>query len=230
MKRPTLLLAVIACLLSGCESLSSFFSGDHDTQVAPLKIQKGDPGSNEFTEIPAEEVQEDSLPEIAAPNPQTIAPVGFGESPVGLGKRSRPDGHYLPLVLFPFDSWELTPEAEKTLQDASDWLRGYLHGGLTIEGHTDAQGTEAYNQALGYRRAQAVMKYLEDLGIKQGTMELISYGELDPICDGDDEFCYDMNRRAFMFVANRKISSLLKSLETPLQHERTRQRQENEND
>ena len=52
------------------------------------------------------------------------------------------------------------------LQEASNWLRTSLHGELTIEGHTDAKGTKAYNQALGYKRAQAVMKYLKDLGIK----------------------------------------------------------------
>ena len=207
MKRPILLIFILPCLLSGCQSLSSMFE-DGDVQVPPLEIQTGGPDSNDFTVVEAEEVKEDPLPEIAKPDLPAISPVGFG-------KRSRPDGRYLPLVLFPFDSWELTPDAEKTLQEASQWLRTSLHGNLTIEGHTDAKGTKAYNQALGYKRAQAVLKYLKDLGIKPGTMEPVSYGELDPICLEKDEFCYDMNRRAFMFVANRKLSSLLKSFQIP---------------
>ena len=207
MHKPVLFLMLTGCLLSGCESLSSIVANG-DTQVAPLKIQTGGPDSNEFRVVEAEEVKEELRPEIPESNPSPIAPVGFG-------KRSRPDGRYFPLVLFPFDSWELTPEAEKTLQDAGHWLRTSLHGELTIEGHTDTKGTRAYNQALGYKRAQAVMNYLKDIGINPQIMESISFGELDPICEEDDAFCFDMNRRAFMFVADRNLSSLLKSFEMP---------------
>ncbi len=206
--RPILLIITLAYILSGCESLSSIFANGH-TQVPPLKIQTGGPDSNEFTVVEAVQVKEDPLPKVAESNLPSI-------SSMGVGKRSRPGGRYLPLVLFPFDSWQLTPDAEKMLQEASNWLRTSMHGELAIEGHTDAKGTNAYNHALGYRRAQAVMKYLEDLGIKPGTMEPISYGELDPICQEEDEFCYDMNRRVFMFVANRKLPALLKSFQIPL--------------
>ncbi len=208
MKRPMLLFIALGCLLNGCESLSSLI-GNGSTEVPPLEIQTGGPDSDEFQVVAAEEVREESLPEIAKPQQPTL-------SPVGLGKRSRPDGHYLPLVLFPFDSWELTPEAEQTLQEAGNWLRTSLHGELTIEGHTDTLGTEAYNQALGYKRAQAVLKYLKDIGIKPETMQPISFGETDPICEDEDEFCYDMNRRAFMFVAKRHLPALLKSFQLPL--------------
>lgn len=208
MRRPILLIIILAYWLNGCESLSSFSANGHE-QVPPLKIQMGGPDSNEFEVVEVEEVKVDPLPEVAEPNLPTI-------SPVGVGKRSRPDGRYLPLVLFPFDSWQLTPDAEKMLQEASNWLRTSLHGELAIEGHTDAKGTRAYNLALGYKRAQAVMKYLKDLGIKPDTMESISFGELDPICQEEDEFCDDMNRRAFLFVANRKLPALLKSFQIPL--------------
>ena len=218
MRRPILFILILACALSGCESLSSIFANNSEQvaplhvpplYVPPLQIQTGGSDSNEFKVVEAVEVKEDLLPKVVESNSPTI-------SSVGLGKRSRPAGRYLPLVLFPFDSWELTPDAEKMLQEASDWLRTSLHGELTIEGHTDAKGTKAYNHALGYKRAQAVMKYLKDLGIKPGTMEPISFGELDPICQEEENFCDDMNRRAFMFVANRKLPPLLKSFQIPL--------------
>lgn len=208
MHKPILLMITLAFLLSGCESLSSIFANAHE-QIPPLEIQTGGTDSNEFKVVEAEEVQEDALPKMSEPNSPTTSSVEHG-------KRSRPDGRYLPLVLFPFDSWELTPDAEKTLQEASNWLRTSMHGELTIEGHTDAKGTNAYNHALGYKRANAVMKYLKDLGIKPGSMEPISFGELDPICQEEENFCDDMNRRAFMFVANRKLPPLLKSFQIPL--------------
>ncbi len=206
--RPILMMTMLACFLSGCESLSGSFVKEHE-QIPPLEIQTGGSDSNEFKVVEAEEVQEDRLPTIRDPNSSTTTSVEYG-------KRTRPDGRYLPLVLFPFDSWELTPDAEKTLQEASSWLRTSMHGDLTIEGHTDAKGTNAYNHALGYKRASAVMKYLKDLGIKSGSMMPVSFGELDPICEEEDQFCYDMNRRAFMFVANRKLPALLKSFQIPL--------------
>ncbi len=209
MHKPILFLMLAGCLLTGCESLSGIF-GTEETQVAPLKIQTGGPDSDAFKVVEAEEIKEELRPEVPDPEPppSPIAPVGFG-------KRSRPDGRYFPLVLFPFDSWELTPEAEKTLQEAGHWLRTSLHGELTIEGHTDTKGTKAYNQALGHKRALAVMNYLQDIGINPKIMESISFGELDPICEEEDEFCFDMNRRAFMFVSDRKLSTLLKSFEMP---------------
>ncbi len=207
-RKPILLMITLAFLLSGCESLSSIFANEQE-QIPPLEIQTGGTDSNEFKVAEAEEVKEDVRLKVSEPTSPATSSVEYG-------KRIRPDGRYLPLVLFPFDSWELTPDAEKTLQEASNWLRTSMHGELTIEGHTDAKGTNAYNHALGYKRASAVMKYLKDLGIKPGTMMPISFGELDPICQEEDQFCYDMNRRAFMFVANRKLPSLLKSFEIPL--------------
>ncbi len=206
--KPMLLLTLLACLLSGCESLSSIFANEHE-QIPPLEIQAGGSDSNDFKVVEAEEVKNETLPTISQSDSSPSSSVEYG-------KRTRPEGRYLPLVLFPFDSWELTPDAEKTLQEASSWLRTSMHGELTIEGHTDAKGTNAYNHALGYKRANAVMKYLKDLGIKPDTMEPISFGELDPICQEEDQFCYDMNRRAFMFVANRKLPPLLKPFRIPL--------------
>ena len=196
---------MIGLVCSGCASLSG---GSGRTQVAPLQVQTGGPGSEAFVLVDAEEVTMTPLPPVVVPESPPMATLGVGE-------RSRPDGRYLPLVLFPLDSWDLTPEAETILQQAGDWLRTYLHGELAIEGHTDTKGTEAYNQALGYKRALAVIQYLEDLGLKAGTMQPISYGELDPICQKANAFCDDMNRRAFVFVSDQALAPLLAAFELP---------------
>ena len=206
MPRPMLWLIIVGVVLSGCDSLSGFRGR---APVAPLKVQVGGSGSVAFAVVDAEEVTSDPLPPVTVPDLPALASVGVGE-------RARPDGRYLPLVLFPVNSWELTPEVQTILQQASEWLRTYLHGELAIEGHTDTKGTEAYNQALGFKRALAVIQYFEDLGLKPGTMKPVSYGELDPICQREDVFCDDMNRRAFVFVADRALAPLLTSFQIPL--------------
>ena len=197
-------LSLCVMFLSGCESLNSWFQGSVD----PLLVPTGGPNPQAYTVVKAEQVNPDRI--LPVP-PVADEPTFSRELLMGTGARIRPDGRYLPLVLFPYDSWELTPKARDILQEAGSWLRTYDHGELAIEGHTDVQGTEAYNQALGFKRAKAVKAFLESLGVGGGAMKAISYGELDPICSEDSTYCDDMNRRAFVFVP-RKTAPLLEPL------------------
>ncbi len=63
-------------------------------------------------------------------------------------------------VLFDFDRAELKPEAETSLQKVGTVLRAYERSQVTVEGHTDAKGSDAYNQRLSERRAAAVVGWL----------------------------------------------------------------------
>jgi outer membrane protein OmpA-like peptidoglycan-associated protein len=63
-------------------------------------------------------------------------------------------------VLFDFDRAELKPEAEASLQKVATVLRAYEHSQVTVEGHTDAKGSDTYNQRLSERRAAAVVGWL----------------------------------------------------------------------
>jgi outer membrane protein OmpA-like peptidoglycan-associated protein len=63
-------------------------------------------------------------------------------------------------VLFDFDRAELKPEAEGSLQKVATVLGAYARAQVTVEGHTDAKGSEAYNQRLSDRRAAAVVGWL----------------------------------------------------------------------
>lgn len=65
-----------------------------------------------------------------------------------------------------------------------------------IEGHCDLRGTTTYNLALGERRALAVKNYLENLGIEQGRVAWVSFGEEHPVSTGMDETAHSLNRRA----------------------------------
>ena len=105
-------------------------------------------------------------------------------------------------VYFDFDSDVLGPEAQSLLQTKAQWLNdnpGVL--AVMIEGHCDERGTEAYNLALGSRRADAVKKYLTDLGLKNVTIQTQSYGEERPVDMEHSEEAWAKNRRA-CFVIN----------------------------
>jgi peptidoglycan-associated lipoprotein len=98
-------------------------------------------------------------------------------------------------VRFAFDQSSLEPEATATLQKLSDCLRQAPATRLEIAGHCDDRGTTQYNIALGQRRAEAVKRYLTDLGVS-AAIDTVSYGEERPICTEHSEACWAQNRRA----------------------------------
>ena len=65
-----------------------------------------------------------------------------------------------------------------------------------IAGNCDERGAEQYNVALGFRRAHAVARYLEDLGVPAPRLSEVSYGKERPVCTEDAEACWARNRRA----------------------------------
>jgi outer membrane protein OmpA-like peptidoglycan-associated protein len=67
---------------------------------------------------------------------------------------------------------------------------------VTIVGNTDERGSQAYNEDLGQRRAQAVASYLEGKGAATAQVEaVISHGEDSPICAESTLKCWQQNRR-----------------------------------
>ena len=104
---------------------------------------------------------------------------------------------------FAFDASTLDAEAQDALQQSARWLRDNPAYSIRIEGHCDERGTEQYNLALGDRRAQAALDYLATLGVAQGRMNTISYGESQPFATGSDEDSWRQNRRAHLVVTSR---------------------------
>jgi len=103
-------------------------------------------------------------------------------------------------IYFDFDSALLTGPATQRLMGKADYLRQHADVTVTVEGHCDARGTEAYNMALGQRRAEAVKRFLLELGIRPERVETISYGEEQPAVPGADESAWAKNRRAEFLI------------------------------
>lgn len=98
-------------------------------------------------------------------------------------------------ILFAFDSYALSAEAQQVLRRQAAWLQQYPRFSVTVEGHADERGTREYNLALGARRANAVETYLESLGVPGNRVSTVSYGKERPTCTQPSENCWSRNRR-----------------------------------
>ncbi len=100
-------------------------------------------------------------------------------------------------VYFELDSAVLREEGRASLNRHAQQIQSNpTWGVVTIEGHCDERGNEEYNLALGERRADAVKRYLSDLGVPPDRLETRSYGEMQPASLGHDELAWRLNRRA----------------------------------
>ncbi len=103
-------------------------------------------------------------------------------------------------IHFDFDSSALRPDAQGILQQKANLLMKNPEVKVTIEGHCDDRGTEAYNMALGERRAESAKAFLVNLGVSAGRLSTISYGEEKPLDLGTTEEAYAKNRRAHFVI------------------------------
>lgn len=111
-------------------------------------------------------------------------------------------------ILFDYDKSLLKSEVKGSLNDLAVILKKYPDTDIEIQGHTDNKGTDAYNDALSQRRANAVMVYLIDRGIANSRMNPKSFGEDHPKYSNDTEDGRSKNRRVeFLITANEKMKS-----------------------
>ena len=99
-------------------------------------------------------------------------------------------------VYFEFNRWALSEGAKSLLKTQVDTQGGEWTGILHIDGHTDAQGNDSYNRALGMKRAEAVKTYLVSLGIPEDTIQVQSFGKDGAVCQDQTPDCFEHNRRA----------------------------------
>ena len=100
------------------------------------------------------------------------------------------------IVYFDFDSYVIKDEFKALLDGHAQALKAAEGKRMVIEGHTDERGGREYNLALGQKRAEAVAKALELLGVPEKQIEAVSFGEERPAAPGSDEGAWSRNRRA----------------------------------
>jgi len=99
-------------------------------------------------------------------------------------------------VFFAFDNSVVSNDYKDMLEAHAAYLVKHPDVKVTIEGNTDDRGTPEYNIALGARRAEAVSKYLQALGVPSSQISIVSYGEEKPIALGQNPKAWAKNRRA----------------------------------
>lgn len=103
-----------------------------------------------------------------------------GFVPRGLTRRDSADAQQSVNLNVPFEhnSSALQPQAARQLQQLESALNSSSlgHDRFLVAGHTDAQGSAAYNKQLSLRRADAVKKYLVSQGIDATRLDTVGYG------------------------------------------------------
>jgi outer membrane protein OmpA-like peptidoglycan-associated protein len=103
-------------------------------------------------------------------------------------------------VTFDFDKSSLDSTARAALDQQVAWLKDHPHVRMTVVGHADKVGSNAYNDRLGLRRARAVVAYLARKGVSRGRLDAVeSRGETEPVVDTEER--ERRNRRAVTSVA-----------------------------
>lgn len=111
---------------------------------------------------------------------------------------------HFPMIHFAFDSYELNDEAKRILTEIAEYMKKCPGVILLIEGHCDERGSNEYNLALGWKRANEAKKFLVSLGVDPDRITTISYGEEKPLCYEHNEACWAKNRRdEFVFCVGK---------------------------
>ena len=98
-------------------------------------------------------------------------------------------------VLFAFNSDTLKPEGKQYLEDVRQKYKFYEANSISIVGHSDSTGPEAYNQGLSERRAMTVRNYLVETGSDAAKITTAGKGESEPVADNSTAGGRQKNRR-----------------------------------
>jgi outer membrane protein OmpA-like peptidoglycan-associated protein len=98
-------------------------------------------------------------------------------------------------LLYDFNSDAVKPTAQDNLRTLAENLNKYPDTRLLVVGHTDSVGTDAYNQQLSLRRAQAAAAYLEAQGVPAARVQVEGKGEAEPVAPNATDAGRAQNRR-----------------------------------
>lgn len=104
-------------------------------------------------------------------------------------------------ITFAYDKADVQPQFQPTLNDVASVLSQYPKTYIDVYGHTDSDGSDAYNQTLSERRAQSVANYLVTKGVQSARIGTRGYGESQPIASNATEEGKAANRRVEIKIA-----------------------------
>jgi len=105
-------------------------------------------------------------------------------------------------VLFDTGKADLKAGSQRDFQGLANFLVQNPERQVRVEGFTDSVGGDAYNQSLSERRAQAVARGLQRLGVGIERIAVIGYGKQFPVADNQSAQSRQLNRRVEVIVSN----------------------------
>ena len=107
-------------------------------------------------------------------------------------------------IYFAFDKSGFDPDAmtEKYFDKSNIYMNQNSQARINIIGYTDAIGSDGYNLALGYRRAQSLQNYFRSKGMEANKVIIESRGEKEPAADNNSSAGRAGNRRAVITIKN----------------------------
>lgn len=130
-----------------------------------------------------------------APEPEPAPPPAEEPAPAPQAQRIVLRG-----VQFDLDKADIRPDAAVILDEAANQLSQVSGARVSVEGHTDSSGSDAYNQSLSERRAGSVRDYLVEKGVDAGRLSTAGYGESQPVADNATAEGRALNRRVELKV------------------------------
>lgn len=135
-----------------------------------------------------------------APAPAAPAPAPAPAAPIASKVTFAAD------AFFDFDKSVLKPEGRAKLDDLVNKIRGINLEVIIAVGHTDSIGTDAYNQKLSMRRAEAVKAYLQTKGVESNRIYTEGKGKTQPVADNKTAEGRAKNRRVEIEVVGTQAS------------------------
>lgn len=110
-------------------------------------------------------------------------------------------------VVFETGRADLKPGSAERLRPLASYLQANPNVRVRIDGHTDAQGSDAYNQALSDRRAASVRAALGTMGVDGARIEAVGHGESQPVAENRTPAGRQQNRRVEVTLVGQQANS-----------------------
>jgi peptidoglycan-associated lipoprotein len=99
-------------------------------------------------------------------------------------------------VYFAFDKFNISSDMSGVVSNNANKIKSSnLNNHIKLEGNCDEWGTDEYNYALGLKRAKSTKENLVANGIDSDKIQLVSFGESNPVCSEKGPACNKQNRR-----------------------------------
>jgi OOP family OmpA-OmpF porin len=136
-----------------------------------------------------------------APAPRAAAPAAPAQPPAAATKVT-----YAADAFFDFNKSVLKAEGKAKLDDLVGKVKGINLEVIIAVGHTDAVGSDAYNQKLSVKRSDAVKAYLVSKGIEKNRVYTEGKGEKQPVADNNTAAGRAKNRRVEIEVVGTRAN------------------------